>query len=575
MGKIVLTVLGWFARKVGLLIVVLLTFIAGTYLKNEFDKLDQVWKDQQRGTRVFADTDPNNIAKSLPNILGGELPSAQASLAEIRLARDKLRAARNSKKIERDKVEKDASLVELKVPVSAPSLQLLKLDVDIEVLDQADRHISTIEVRARDISNCVRTPKVSCEYQIRQLQTQVAQHSDNIKLWNNQIQDIRGQNPRLVNLCVTINGTMHGPLPCRQIAVHMHYVELAQNQLGQASKRINLLRQAEKTANEPFPFTVSSAANIETKRALLRSHTEELETWLGKNWLEQSMSLVKHQLLYALWTLLAAILTPLLVRATMWVSAKAGRHLGSISIFPDSDPNILVSESSTNCTIDLTVGEELLVHPDYPLSKSDGLQSTTQAILDRTKLLVSLASGMYYLTRVVTQTAGTAVLSVPQNDPLSRLSIVELPENSSLVLRPRYLVGVVQTTDRPLKITSHYRFFSSASWLAMQFRYIVFHGPGKVILKGGQGVIAEPVESSLESNRHLTIGYSSNLAYSVIRRSDFWPFVFGHVFLGGERFAGQKGIVLSSATPSSVNNVRSSQAGLPIWLDALMKPLGF
>jgi hypothetical protein len=573
MGKIILTVLGWIARKLGFLIVVLLMFIAGTYLKNEFNKLDQVWKEQQRGTQVLADTDPNNIAKSLPNILGGELPSTQASLAEIRQARDKLRAARNSKKIERDRIEKDASILELKVPVSAPSLLLLKLDVDIEVLDQADRHISTIELRARDISNCLRTPTVSCQNQIGPLQAQVAQHSANINAWNNQIQDIRTQNPFLVKLCATHNGNAIGSLPCRQIAVHQQAITSEQDQLVQTSKRISLLRQAEKTANEPIPFTVSSA-NIDAKRALLRSHTEELDVWLGKNWLEQTMSLVKNQFLYAVWTLLAAILVPLLIRAAMWVSAKAGRHLASISIFPDSDPSILVSESSTTCTVDLTFGTELLVHPDYPLSKSNDLQSNTQGILDRTKLLVSLASGMYYLTRVVTQTAGTAVLSVPQSDPLSRLSIVELPENSSLVLRPRYLVGVVQTTDRPLTITSHYRFFSSASWLAMQFRYIVFHGPGKVILKGGQGVIAETVQSSLESNRHLTIGYSANLAYSVIRRSDFWPFVFGHVFLGGERFAGQKGIVLSSATPSSMNNARSSQAGLPNLLDALMKLLG-
>jgi hypothetical protein len=575
MGKIVLTVLGWVASKVGLLIIVLLMFIAGTYLKNEFDKLDQVWKDQQRGTKIFADTDSINIAKSLPHVLGGELPSAQASLTEITHTRDKLRSVRNSKKAERDKIENDASLIELKNPVSASSLQLLKLEVDIEILDQADRHISIVEARARDISSCVRTPKVSCEYQVRQLQGQVLQHDANINAWNNQIRDIRTQYPNIASWCATYGGNTIGTLPCRQILVHEQAVTLAQDQLGQASKRISLLKLAEKTANEPFSFTVSSAANIDAKRALLRSHTEELETWLGKNWLEQSLSLVKNQLFYAVWTLIAAILTPLLVRAVMWVSAKAGRHLGSISIFPDSDPNISVSESSTTCKIDLTVGTELLVHPDYPLSKSDGLQSTTQAILDRTKLLVSLASGMYYLTRVVTQTAGTAVLSVPQSDPMSRLSVVELPSNSSLVLRPRYLVGVVQAADRPLTITSHYRFFNSASWLAMQFRYIVFHGPGKVILKGSQGVVAEVVQTSLESNRHLTIGYSANLAYSVIRRSDFWPFVFGHVFLGGERFSGQKGIVLSSATPGSMTNVRSSQAGLPIWLDALMKPFGF
>jgi hypothetical protein len=575
MGKIVLTILGWIANKVGLLIMVLLLFIAGTYLKNEFDKLEQARKDNQRGTDIYAETDPNNITKSLQNVLGGELPSAQASLAEIGLVRERLHATRNSKKIERDKIEKDASLLELKVPVSAPSLQLLKLDVDIEVLDQADRHVSEIERRARDISMCERTPKVSCGNQIRQLQTQVAQHGANINAWNNQIQGIHAQNPILAGLCTSVDGNAIGALPCRQIAVHQRAIALAQNQLLQASMRINNLRQAEKAANEPFSFTFRSVASIEAKRALLRSHSDQLETWLAKNWLEQSIGLVKSQLLYAIWTLLAAILTPLLVRAGMWASAKAGRHLGSISIFPDCDSNILVSESSTNCAVDLTVGDELLVHPDYPLSKSDGLQSTTQAILDRTKPLVSLASGMFYLTRVDTQTAGTAVVSVPQSDPLSRLSVVDLPEHSSLVLRPRYLVGVVQKKNGPLSITSHYRLFSSASWLAMQFRYIVFHGPGKVILKGGQGVIAETVQCCLESNRHLTIGYTANLAYSVIRRSDFWPFVFGHVFLGGERFAGQKGIVLSSATPSSMNNVRSSQGGLPNWLDALMKPFGF
>ena len=573
MGKIILTVLGWIASKVGLLIVVLLMFIAGTYLKNEFDKLDQVWKDQQRGTRVLADTDPNNIAKSLPNILGGELPSTQTSLAEIRQARDKLRAARNSKKIERDRIEKDASIVELKVPVSAPSLQLLKLDVDIEVLDQADRHISTIEVRARDISSCLRTPKVSCENQVRQLQAQVAQHSANINAWTNQIQGIRTQNPYLVKLCATYNGNAIGSLPCRQIAVHQQAITSEQDRLVQTSKRISLLRQAEKTANEPLPFTVSSA-NIDAKRALLRSHTEELDVWLGKNWLEQTLSLVKNQFLYALWVVLLAILTPLLFRAAIWIGAGMGKRLNGITLFPDASPDMLVTNSSKSCRVDLAFGTELLLPMGYPLSKLDGLECDTQPIkLFLSKPLISMASGMYLLNRMVTRTSGTAMLTVPENDPSACLSIVELKEESCLVLRPRYLLGVIQECGKPVTISGHYRIFSSASWLTGQFRYIVFHGPGKLILKGGHEVIVEPVQSGLESNRHMTIGYTANLEYSVIRRSDFLSFVLGSSYLGGERFSGQSGVVLSSAT-AITNQVGRSAKGSPPWVDTIRTVLG-
>jgi hypothetical protein len=279
MGKIVLTVLGWVASKVGLLIIVLLMFIAGTYLKNEFDKLDQVWKDQQRGTKIFADTDSINIAKSLPHVLGGELPSAQASLTEITHTRDKLRSVRNSKKAERDKIENDASLIELKNPVSASSLKLLKLEVDIEILDQADRHISRVEARARDISSCVRTPKVSCEYQVRQLQGQVLQHDANINAWNNQIRDIRTQYPNIASWCATYGGNTIGTLPCRQILVHEQAVTLAQDQLGQASKRISLLKLAEKTANEPFSLVTSmSLPEMDEMLSTLAALSKRLRT---------------------------------------------------------------------------------------------------------------------------------------------------------------------------------------------------------------------------------------------------------------------------------------------------------
>jgi hypothetical protein len=573
MGKIALTVLGWIASKLGLLIFTLLVFIAGTYLKSEFDRHDQVLKEMQRGIQVVGDTAPDKVVKSLTNILGGELPSAQTALGEISQARAKLQAASKDKKIERDRVERDASIVELKLPVSGPSLQLLKLDVDIELLDQANRHLAAVEVRARDVSSCLRTPKVSCQNQIGPLQGEVAQQNANIVAWNTQIANMRSQNPVLEKLCTTYDGATFGSLACRQISVHQQAVAQAQDKLVQASARINFLRRAEQAANEPVSFIVDQAT-IDARRAMLRSYVEELETWLDKNWLEQLMSLVKTQLLYALWVVLLAILTPLLFRAAIWIGAGMGRHLSGITLFPDSNPDILVTDSSKNCRVDLTVGTELLLPIGYPLGKLDGLECDTQPIrLFLSKPLISMASGMYLLDRVITQTGGTAMLTVPENDPSASLSVVELREGSCLVLRPRYILGVIQDCGRPLTITGHYRIFSSASWLTGQFRYIVFHGPGKLILKGGHKVIVEPVQSGLESNRHLTIGYTANLKYSAIRRSGFWSFVFGYSYLGGERFAGQSGVVLSSATAITAQVNRSAK-GLPPWLDSIRNVLG-
>ena len=184
----------------------------------------------------------------------------------------------------------------------------------------------------------------------------------------------------------------------------------------------------------------------------------------------------------------------------------------------------------------------------------------------------SLASGLVFLTRIQGEGETTTVSAV--RDPFAELTEVILPQGAACVLHPRALVAVVHPTGQPIQITSHWRLFALNAWLTMQLRFLVFHGPGRLIVKGGRGIRAERAERGRIFGQDQLVGFSADLAYSVTRAETFAPYLFGREQLYKDKVEQGSGILIIEEAPQSSREGGGVRQGLEGVFDAGMKAFG-
>jgi len=141
------------------------------------------------------------------------------------------------------------------------------------------------------------------------------------------------------------------------------------------------------------------------------------------------------------------------------------------------------------------------------------------------------------------------------------------------VLQPRAIAAVAQPIDRPLTVRTHWRLFSLNAWLTMQLRYVVFHGPARLVVKGGRGVRVERAARGRVFGQAQLVGFSADLAYSVTRTETFWPYLLGREQLLKDKVEAGEGVLVVEEAPMAGRRgeVRHGIEGL---IDAGMKVLG-
>lgn len=278
-------------------------------------------------------------------------------------------------------------------------------------------------------------------------------------------------------------------------------------------------------------------------------------------------------LIEALWWLVAITLVPFIYRviayfvlapvAARWPPMRFG--FGEAGL-----PAPAEQRSAVSVTITLGPDDEALVRQDYLQSSSLAGAKRTRWLLDWRHPLTSMASGMRFLTAV--RGAGERVTVSAVKDPFAELAVLTLPEGAACVLRPSALAGVVQGAAQPLRITSHWRIFSLPALLTWQWRYLVFHGPARLVVKGGRGVRIEPAGHGRIVGEGQVIGFSAALPYSVIRSETFWPYFFGREALLKDRLeAGDGAVLIEEAPLAGRSGFRRGFEGLS---DAVLKLVG-
>lgn len=273
--------------------------------------------------------------------------------------------------------------------------------------------------------------------------------------------------------------------------------------------------------------------------------------------------------------LLAIIATPYLIRlfffhilapiAVRRPAIRLGVPGGRGAAMPPAE------RSTTSVGLRLAPGEELLVRQDYLQSLSQTGAKATRWLLDWRHPLSSIATGLIFLTRISGTSEVTTVSAV--RDPFAEVTLLTLPEGGACVLQPRALAAVAQPIGRPLRITSHWRLLSLHAWLTLQLRYLVFHGPARLVLKGGRGVRVELAEAGRMFGQDQLVGFSAELAYSVTRTETFWPYFFGREPLFNDRVEAGDGVLIVEEAPLASRD-GAGRGGLQGAFEAALKLVG-
>jgi uncharacterized protein YlxW (UPF0749 family) len=213
-------------------------------------------------------------------------------------------------------------------------------------------------------------------------------------------------------------------------------------------------------------------------------------------------------------------------------------------------PPIEASPSKVSLQVDLRPGETLLVKEKFLQASDEGVRRRTKFVFNWKVPFSCLVCGLVELIRMhnASREETYRVTLSTQEEPMTEIAVVEIPVEGSLVLRPRFLAGVIlpqEANGKPVRIHRHWRLFSLNAWLTLRFRHFEFRGPCRLIIAGKRGVRLERLENvtreqkrARRTNQTATIGFTPELNHHCIRAETFWSFFRGRNPLFDDLFSG-------------------------------------
>lgn len=251
------------------------------------------------------------------------------------------------------------------------------------------------------------------------------------------------------------------------------------------------------------------------------------------------------------------------------------RFAESISALPSVTPSHVSIEAA------LWPGEVLHIREKFLQASDEGLARRTRFLLDWRIPLTSLACGLSELVemRNVTAAGERRVTFSNADDPHTELSLVDVPEGASLILRPSFLAGAITSGEQRLVIRRRWQLFRWQSWLTLQFRFFEFVGPCRLLITGVRGVRAERLMDrdglkprARRTNAAATIGFTPSLDYRPVRAETFWGYYRDMNPLFDDHFAGY-GLFLVQETSNAGDGTKGGRFWTSLW-NGMMKVFG-
>lgn len=305
---------------------------------------------------------------------------------------------------------------------------------------------------------------------------------------------------------------------------------------------------------------------------------------------EQSESAAAHYLrdawdrskFYLLIALLAFFLGPSIVKVFSYYLVAPWLARGKPIRFEDglaAVPHVRASHVSTIVT--LWPGEVLRVKEAYLQSSDDEMTRKTRFVFDWAIPFTSVACGLTELIELRNGHAGErAVITLSNSDdPHTELSVIEVPEGASIILRPSFLVGVITENEEKVEIRRRWTLLRWQAWITLQFRFFEFVGPCRLVVAGSRGVRGERLQAeggvtrpARRTNQLATIGFTPNLDYLPVRAETFWGYYRGMNPLFDDLFAGE-GLFVLQETSSTMNGNAPRRFWAAIW-NSVLKVFG-
>jgi hypothetical protein len=552
----------WFATRAVWFVVIVVLLAAGMYLVGEFRQFDA------EAARL---SEMQRKKQQLEWIADAESARATSSIVELRHAPARVLSARLAA-IDREMATlQKRSAWEI---VNAPS-EALSDRVRLELLKQQRDYVENLLYIAQATEGIK-----AANQRLDQLKRNHRAIYERLQAKARQQKTLTDAYPVAAYLPWSNAGLMRSQLEADYDAI------FERNQAaGQAvRKQMRVIAQLKKPG-ALAPFTVDRGP-IQSFSDELDRQIAPLEQWQRTHWLVKILQPIRDVIPWALGILISIILVPPLIRTFFYFvlapvaagrppirllsaspAAVAGLHAGS-SASPDQ-----TSASGISRAVAIDEAHELLVHPEYLQSSPVTSQKDTKWLLDWQYPISCLAAGLFALTRIRATTPATIVIS-DKKDPLNEVGQIVVPTGVALAFQPSNLVGLVQLHGQPVMITRHWRLGRLTAWLTFQLRYLVFHGPATLLVKGCRGIRIEQAGSGRSIDQSATIGFCAHLAHAVTRCETFPPYLFGNHSLFDDRFSGGPGFYVYEEVPDLGRKSRIAGRGLEGVMDSLLKIFG-
>ena len=373
--------------------------------------------------------------------------------------------------------------------------------------------------------------------------------------------------------------------PWRELMVAREELRSVQARRRQAAGAADLARRKLEAARSAYQRHRTAMLSALPPQAELQQAIEARKQELSRHWATRAWAAVRPVLGWAFWIVFLLIAVPPAVKAFwFFVVAPAASRLRPIVVRSDlggevewergrSGEEALPPGSGVSRRLLIHPGEELIVKPEYLQSSMNRARIDSTPVLSWAIPLGSLATGLVGLTRIRVETPETATISAME-DMFDEVGVIRVSEGSGLVLKPRNLIGVLQRTDRPLRIHRVWRLGHLSAWLTLQLRFLVFEGPCSLIVKGARGVALEPSTNGRRIAGAATLGWTAGLAYSVRRSETFLAYLTGKQSLFNDSFEGAEGKILYEEVPRARSKGGILGRGLEGLGDGLLKVVG-
>lgn len=306
---------------------------------------------------------------------------------------------------------------------------------------------------------------------------------------------------------------------------------------------------------------IEAIHNLPTRSEAYAGVLDDVEKALSQRWLLSArLWLQAHNARSALCSaiigVVLAMLMPFAIRILFFsVLAPIAARRPAIRLLPDSAP-MVPDDGHSAVSLDVVVphGWELLVKQGYLHRAPLGAKPSTRWLLSFRQPVASFIRKLTFLTRYRdVPDQALATISVG-NEPFAEVTLLKLTEGQACMLQPRLIVAVLQPVGRPIRITGHWRLVSLQAWLTVQLRFLVFHGPATLVLKGARGLHMVAADHDLDLPADHVVGFSANLSYGVTRAATFQPYFFGREALLRDAVRRGPGIVVLEEAPALAAN---------------------